>query len=143
MESEERRAIAVIGAGTLGWQIALTFAARGVSVRLHDVSPQALQAGIERIRLETAAFIVIGELPAEAAQTADRLIPCDSLLGAVEGVWLVIEAIPERLDLKRAFYAELSAITGPDVILATNSSSYQSRELADVTRHPAHGHLER
>lgn len=128
--------IAVIGAGTLGWQIALTFALRGVEVRLHDAFPDALERGQALLRAELESLIATGEAPAESAATLARVVPCASLAGAVEDVWLVVEAIPERLELKRAFFAELSALVPPETVLASNSSSYKSRAFADATRHP-------
>ncbi|MEA2515743.1 MAG: 3-hydroxybutyryl-CoA dehydrogenase [Thermomicrobiales bacterium] len=128
--------IAVIGAGTLGWQIALTFAARGVTVRLHDASAETLEQALARIGREAQGLTDAGVLPAEAAGAAERLVPAGSLAEAVEGVWLAIEAIPERLEAKRELFTELSRLAGPEVILATNSSSFRSRLLAEATLHP-------
>jgi 3-hydroxybutyryl-CoA dehydrogenase len=132
----EEQGIAVVGAGTLGWQIALTFALRGVEVRLSDAFPEALERGLALMRAEVETLVAKGELPAEAVSAPERVIACGSLASAVDGAWLTIEAIPERLELKRAFFAELSALAGPEVILASNSSSYKSRAFADVTRCP-------
>jgi 3-hydroxybutyryl-CoA dehydrogenase len=128
-------AIAIIGAGTLGWQMGLTFSAAGVPVHLHDVSTVALERGLSLIGGEAERLAVSGELPA-ARSALGRIRPCAKLADAIDGAWLAIEAIPERLDLKRALFRELSAIADADVVLATNSSSYKSRELADATRHP-------
>ena len=128
--------IAVIGAGTLGWQIALTFALRGVEVRLYDAYPDALERGLASIKAEIDTQVEAGELPAGSLSAMNGIIAPDSLELAVEGVWLVIEAIPERLELKRSVYGELSRIVGPDVILASNSSSYKSSAFADVTVNP-------
>src|SRR5688500_14366930 len=125
--------IAVIGAGTLGWQIALTFAVRGVPVRLHDVAPAALERGLGFLRAELALQETAGELPDGAAVAFQNVTACDTLAAALDDAWLAIEAIPERLELKRSFFAELSALAGPDVILASNSSSYKSSAFADVT----------
>ena len=127
--------MAVLGAGTLGWQIALTFALRGVPVRLHDVSPDALARGLVLLRAELDAQVAAGEAT-DADGTFRRVAVCGSLADALDGSWLAIEAIPERLELKRTFFAELSALAGPEVVLASNSSSYKSRAFADVTRHP-------
>lgn len=119
----ERGPIAVIGAGTLGWQIARTFAVRGVTVQLYDASAETVERAMERIR---------GEAPEAVA----RIAVAESLAEVVETVWLAIEAIPERLEAKRALFAELSRIVGSEVVLATNSSSFRSRLLADATRYP-------
>jgi 3-hydroxybutyryl-CoA dehydrogenase len=128
--------IAVLGAGTLGWQIALTFAVRRVLVRLHDVSPAALERGLALLREELTVQETSGELPGGVEAAIRNVTGCETLPAALDGAWLAIEAIPERLELKRTFFAELSALAGPDVILASNSSSYKSRAFADVTRHP-------
>jgi 3-hydroxybutyryl-CoA dehydrogenase len=128
--------IAVLGAGTLGWQIALTFAVRGVPVRLQDVAPAALERGLALLRAELIAQESAGELPNRASTAFQLVTACDTLAAALDGAWLVIEAIPEWLELKRTFFAELSALAGPEVILASNSSSYKSRAFADVTDHP-------
>lgn len=128
--------IAVLGAGTLGWQIALTFALRGVEVRLYDAYPEALERGLGLLRSENASLIAAGEVPRERFEAPERVVACESLAAAVDGVWLAIEAIPERLELKRKFFAELSALAGPETVLASNSSSYKSRAFADITKHP-------
>ena len=130
------KSIAVLGAGTLGWQIALTFALRGVPVRLYDVLPEALERGLTLLRAELDELDAAREAP-EGADVATRCVTaCDSLPSALEDAWLAIEAIPERLELKRRLFAALSSLAGREVILASNSSSYASRAFADVTRHP-------
>ena len=104
----ERGPIAVIGAGTLGWQIARTFAGRGVTVRLYDASSEAVERAISRVR-------------DDAHEALERIVVAGSMSEAVAGIWLAIEAIPERLEAKLALFENLSALAGPEVILATNS----------------------
>jgi 3-hydroxybutyryl-CoA dehydrogenase len=133
---QDQPPIAVIGAGTLGWQIALTFAAAGVPVHLHDISPVALAGGLTLLDAELKRMAAAGELTESPAAIRARVTPSEVLARAIAGVWLAIEAIPERLALKRAFYTELSALAGPDVIFASNSSSYKSRAFADVVDRP-------
>ncbi len=128
--------IAVIGAGTLGWQIALVLAGHGNTVRLHDRAPAAVAAALEQIGEQAPGLAAEGWLPPAAAHVHERVLPAGTLTEAVGGAWLAIEAIPERLDLKRALYAELSAAAPANVVLATNSSSFKSRLLADATAHP-------
>jgi 3-hydroxybutyryl-CoA dehydrogenase len=119
----ERGAIAVVGAGTLGWQIARTFAVRGVRVRLYDAKGRVAEEAVERIGREVP-------------EAVGSLVAVGSLAEVVDGVWLAIEAIPERLEAKRALFAEVSGMTGAEVVLATNSSSLRSRLLAEATRFP-------
>lgn len=128
--------VAIIGAGTMGGQIAVTLAGSGVPVRLYDASPDALAAARDRIAADAARLVDEGFLPGPATAVGARVTPAATLAEAVSGAWLVIESVPERVDLKRALFAELSALVAPDVILATNSSSFRSRLLADATRGP-------
>ena len=65
-----------------------------------------------------------------------HLTTFDTLPAAADGAWLVIESLPEDLALKRRVFAELDGVVRPDAVLATNSSSFPSRELADSVRRP-------
>jgi 3-hydroxybutyryl-CoA dehydrogenase len=103
---------------------------------LYDVSPEALNRATAILAKETPRLVAAGELPRAALAATERIVPTPSLAGAVADAWLVIETVPERLKLKRAVFAELSELAAPETILATNSSSYRSRLLADVTRRP-------
>lgn len=128
---EQATDIAVIGCGTLGAQIAFTMAALGGHrVRMFDTSSDAVRRARDQMTgWCNAAATQGGPVAADLPLT----IP-SSLEQAVQGVELVIEAIPEDLDLKRELFARISALT--DSVLATNSSSLKSRYLADVTLHP-------
>lgn len=129
--------VAIVGAGTMGWQIALVLATRGVTIHLFDRSAGALDRALARIMQEAPILVAAGDLPADALSAVQRIRPCGTLADTLAGAWLAIETVPERLDLKREVFAQLSALAAPETILATNSSSYRSRLLADVTRHPA------
>ncbi|MEU1798597.1 3-hydroxyacyl-CoA dehydrogenase family protein [Streptomyces californicus] len=127
----EERPVAVIGAGTLGRRIALMFADRGGLVRIHDKSEEAGAA---------ARRYVEEQLPDLVARLdggrAGRVVVTDDLPEALSDAWLVIEAVPERLDLKKEIFGELDRTAAPDAILASNSSSYASSEFIDRVRHP-------
>ncbi|WP_037853480.1 3-hydroxyacyl-CoA dehydrogenase family protein [Streptomyces sp. NRRL S-340] len=125
------RPVAVIGAGTLGRRIALMFATRGGLVRIYDRSPEpsaAARAYVEEHVREIAAGLDGGE-PGRVAVT-------DDLTEALLDAWLVVEAVPERLDLKKEIFGELDRAAGPDTILASNSSSYATGEFIDRVAHP-------
>lgn len=127
----ENRPVGVIGAGTLGRRIALMFATRGGEVRIHDPSKRAAQdalAFVEEHLAQVAAGIDGG--------TPGRVTVADELEEALSGAWLVVEAVPERLDLKRELFGRLDRIAGPDTILASNSSSYPSSRFIDQVAHP-------
>ncbi|MEV6531903.1 3-hydroxyacyl-CoA dehydrogenase family protein [Streptomyces sp. NPDC051639] len=124
------RPVAVLGAGTLGRRIALMFATRGGQVRVYDPAVQAGQdarAYVEQQVAEVAAGIE-GGTPGTVTATTD-------LAEALAGAWLVVESVPERLELKKRVFADLDRTADPDAILASNSSSYPTSEFIDhVTR---------
>ena len=125
------RPVAVIGAGTLGRRIALMFAAHGAEVKIHDLAEAQRQAAVDYVSQNLPALadrltdVVPGEVSAE-----------DDLAKAVHDAWLVIEAIPERLELKKQIFGQLDELAPADAILASNSSSYASRMFLDKVHHP-------
>jgi 3-hydroxybutyryl-CoA dehydrogenase len=139
--------VAVIGCGTLGSQIAFTLAARGGhAVRIFDVNPDAFSQAERQIHDWIKAIANQGGETIDESSVAKLMAPASSVADAVKNAELVIEAIPENLDMKRRLFSQMSAIT-ENAILATNSSSLRSRYLADVTARPervlnAHFYLE-
>jgi 3-hydroxybutyryl-CoA dehydrogenase len=124
------RPMAVVGAGTLGRRIALMLATRGTEVRVFDTSPDQQSAAVDFVQSELPA--VVGRMPGASAGQA---VVSRQLASAVTDAWLVVEALPERLDLKKQVFADLDRLAPADAILATNSSSYPSSQLLDhVTR---------
>ncbi len=136
MVTLDQRSVAVIGAGTMGWQISLQLASHGVVVRIYDRDFDVLHAAEARMRQEGTRLASEGLLPASAAALGEVVQVAESLSDAVNGCWYVLEAVPERLEIKRALFGELSQLVPSDTILATNSSSFKSRHLVDVTAHP-------
>ena len=130
-EDVERRPVAVVGAGTLGRRIALMFATRGGEVRVSDASDEQREAAVEyaRTRIPKVVARLDGAVPGTVTASAD-------LAGAVRGAWLVVEAVPERLDLKRELFAELDDVAPADAILASNSSSYPTSRLIEGLQRP-------
>jgi 3-hydroxybutyryl-CoA dehydrogenase len=126
-----RRPVAVIGAGTLGRRIALMFAAHGAEVRIHDLAEAQRDAAVDYVSLNLPAVAdqLTGVVPAQVSAEAD-------LAEAVDDAWLVVEAIPERLELKKQVFGQLDELAAPDAILASNSSSYASRMFLDKVHHP-------
>lgn len=131
----EIRTVAVIGAGTLGAQIAAMTAGSGRTVLLFDAAPNAASAAIGRLRWMLEPVIEDGRLDWDLNAVLARIIPVDSLGEAVGPADLVIEAVREDLDTKRTVFAEIGALN-PTVLLATNSSSLPSSSLADVVPDP-------
>ena len=107
------------------------FATGGGEVRISD--PDADQRN-------AAVRYITGALPEVVRQVeggrAGHVTPAADLATAAAGAWLVVEAVPERLDLKRSVFARLDELAPSDAVLATNSSSYPSSRLLDVVRRP-------
>ncbi len=130
------REVAVIGAGTLGAQIAAMSAASGRTVRLYDVAPGAADAAQARLRELLAPVAADGRLDWDLDAVLGRIVPSPSLDQAVSGVDLVIEAVREEVHTKREVFTEIGRIN-PGAYLATNSSSLPSSTLADVVPNPS------
>jgi 3-hydroxybutyryl-CoA dehydrogenase len=126
--------LGVVGAGTMGAGIAQLGAAAGMRTLLHDPVPEALERGTKGARRGLAKWAEKGRVGEEAAgllepvSSLDELAPCD----------LVIEAAPERADLKRDLLGALSVVCGDDVVLATNTSSIPVTSLAGAAARPDH-----
>jgi 3-hydroxybutyryl-CoA dehydrogenase len=123
------RPVVVIGAGTLGRRIATVFAAGGSDVRIVDTNPAQREAAI--------AFTIeqVPALTRKSGRAAGTVTAHDESGPAVSGAWLIIEAVPERLEIKRPLFGELDRTADADAILATNSSSYASRLVVDEVTH--------
>jgi 3-hydroxybutyryl-CoA dehydrogenase len=129
--------VAVIGAGTMGAQIASLAAFSGRAVALFDAVPVAAERGRDRAEREILPAIEAAEMmTGSAAEAMSRLRIAATLEDAVGDVELVIEAVREDLDTKRAVFADLSRLAPRQAILATNSSSLPSAPLAEVVDGP-------
>ncbi|HVL26306.1 MAG TPA: 3-hydroxyacyl-CoA dehydrogenase family protein [Thermomicrobiales bacterium] len=130
------RRVAVIGTGTLGAQIAVMTAASGREVVLFDAVPSAAKRAFPRLRAMLAPPIARGELTWDLDVVFARMTIAASLAEAVAGVDLVIEAVREDLETKRAVFADISR-ANPAALLATNSSSIPCSQVADVVADPS------
>lgn len=129
MTMVEQRPVSIMGAGTMGRRIAMMWANRGGEVRIYD--PDAGQ------RADAMAFVA-RELPAVVRVvngTSGAVTAQAKIEAAVDGAWMVVEAIPERLDAKRELFGVLDRITPDDCILATNSSSYPTSQMINHVTH--------
>ncbi|MES2996748.1 MAG: 3-hydroxyacyl-CoA dehydrogenase NAD-binding domain-containing protein [Verrucomicrobiota bacterium] len=127
---------AVIGAGVMGAGIAYWLSTRGHDVILRDVDDAALARGMKTIARnydESRSRRIL--TPTEAARGLDRIV-ASAVPVPLNHCDLVIEAAVEQLDIKRKVFADLSARSRPDTILATNTSALPIHELAAVTTHP-------
>lgn len=125
--------IAVIGAGTMGAQIAQQIALHGFSVSLYDENATQLGRALHSNRGYLERRVDKGALsPLDFDAALARVEPFDTLAGALDGVSLVIEAIIEDLGSKQALFQQLDLLTGPDVLLGSNSSSMTISQIASV-----------
>ena len=111
--------VGIVGAGLMGHGIALTFARAGLTVRAHDPVPHSLESLKDRV---AASMEAVGEAPADIGNALDRIATYPSLPDAVAAVDLVIEAVPEKLDLKRSVFRDIEAAAPGGSILASNTS---------------------
>src|SRR4051794_7360746 len=129
--------IGVVGAGTMGNGIAQVFAHAGFDVQLVDVAAPMLERARGTIEKSLAKFVEKGKLAAaDRDATLSRLVFSPSI-DVLAGADLVVEAIVEVEDAKRALFARLDTITGPDAILASNTSSISITVLGAATGRPA------
>lgn len=131
-ENISHRPIAVLGAGTLGRRIALMLATRGAEVRLYARGAATRDAGVAFAQEQLPA--VLATLPGSNAGT---IVGVADMEAALADAWLVVESVPEELDLKREILRQADALSAPDAILASNSSSYPSSAFADSVNDPA------
>ena len=115
--------VAVIGAGAMGAGIAQVAAVAGHPVRLLDNRPGAAQQAIDGIRVQLGKMADKGKLTAEAARAAGERLQAADNIAQLADAGLVVEAIVENLDVKRALFRDLEAIVSADCIFGTNTSS--------------------
>lgn len=133
----EIKKICVVGAGNMGHQIALSAALAGYQVTCTDVNAEILNKARNFVETYLPERVAKGKLSAEVAQQArDNLSFTSSLEEAAAQADFVIEAIIERLELKRDLFRQLDEICPDHAILATNSSFIVSSRIADVTKRP-------
>lgn len=130
------RTIAVIGAGTMGRGIAGAAAVAGYRTILVDVSPEALAAGLASLQASLDEGVARGKLTVEQKQHALAQITPARSVDAARDAELVIEAVPEHLQLKLEIFAALDRATAPGTLLASNTSALSVTELAGATRAP-------
>lgn len=134
--AKDVKRIVIAGAGTMGSSMGETFAKFGYDVTLYDIFPSALEKAGNLIRLnqetEVAEHVVT---PEESAALLERIRYSEDK-ACFEGADLVVEAILEKLDVKHAFWAEISALVPEDAILASNTSGLSITAIAEVVKRP-------
>lgn len=138
MKIDEIKNVSVVGAGNMGHQIALQCALHGFKTVSTDVIPAVLEKAEKLCDTYLPGRVEKGKLTEEAARKARSLISfTGDLKEAVKDADLVIEAVLERIDLKRKVFTDLDKLAPSNAILATNSSFIVSSRIADVTNRPS------
>jgi 3-hydroxybutyryl-CoA dehydrogenase len=133
---ETSQKIGVVGAGTMGAGVAQTFAASGFPVTMRDIGQAPLDRGMAAIRKSLDRLVARGKLPApDRDATLGRIKPTTSIDDLAESD-VVVEAVLERFDLKKAIMADLDRVCRADAILATNTSSISVTRIASTSKVP-------
>ena len=128
--------VGVIGLGTMGAGIVEVFARNGIDVVAVEVDDAAVEKGRGVLEHSTARAVSRGKLTEEDQAALLARVQFTSTMDQLADCELVVEAVPEHLDLKKDLFGKLDAIVGPDAILATNTSSLSVTEIAVATGNP-------
>jgi 3-hydroxyacyl-CoA dehydrogenase len=131
------RQAAVIGAGTMGGGIAMCFADNGIPVTIVEKEQEALDRGLKRVRENYETSVARGRLlPEEAKRRMERISPSLKIDDAANAD-IIIEAVFERMDIKKDIFRRLDVLAKPGAVLATNTSYLDVDEIAVETKRPA------
>ena len=130
------RRAAVVGAGTMGGGIAMSYANAGIPVLLKEVDDAALQRGLATIRKNYEVTMSKGKITAEQLEKTMALITPTTSYDGFDQVDIVVEAVFEHMDLKKTTFAELGRVTRPDCVLASNTSTLNVDEFASSSGRP-------
>ena len=129
--------ITVLGSGIMGHGIAQVSATAGYNVVLRDIEQGFLDKAMEKIKWSLDKLATKGKISQQEADSIySRITPIVNLTEAVKNAQLVIEVVPEIMELKKKVYAELDAVAGKDVIFASNTSTLPITEIANTTSRP-------
>jgi 3-hydroxybutyryl-CoA dehydrogenase len=129
--------VCVVGSGFLGTQIGVLSARSGYTVSMQDVSSDALSGSEKAVDGYIQEWVAAGDITeTDGDDIKQRMSYTVDLTEAVQGAGMVIEAVVERLDVKREVFKKLDGLCDPGVVLATNSSSIKVSLIENATRHP-------
>jgi len=129
--------ITVLGSGVMGHGIAQVSATAGYNVVLRDIKQEFLDKAMEKIKWSLDKLVSKEKIPKEEGDAIfSRITPIVDLSDAVKNAELVIEVVPEIMELKKSVYAELDKVAGPGVIFASNTSTLPITEIANTTSRP-------
>jgi 3-hydroxybutyryl-CoA dehydrogenase len=130
--------VTVLGAGTMGHGIAHAAVAGGYATRMYDVSDAAIDTGRSAIEQIVTKGVELGKLSARDAEaTLGRLSATTSLAEALQDADLVIEAAPEKIDVKLSLFAQIEQLAPSGAVIGTNTSALSVTELAGSLKNPS------
>ena len=130
----ELKRITVLGAGLMGTGIAQVISSAGFAVTLRDISKKILDQSNDKIGKQLNRLVEKGKVTSEeAARAMSRITFTEDLKTAVENGDLIIEAVPENLELKRALFSDIDSVAKPAAIFASNTSELSIASLAGAT----------
>lgn len=132
----EVKKVAIIGAGTMGGGIAMNFLTAGIPVVMLEMKPEALDRGVATIRKNYEAQVKKGKLKAEKFEANMALLGTTLDYAAIGDADMVIEAVFEDMEVKKAVFEKLDAVMKPGAILATNTSTLDVNRIAAFTKRP-------
>ena len=137
MNADSIKTAAVIGAGTMGHGIAQVLSMSGIKTRLYDIDASGIEKALQKVAANLDKGVARGKVTEDDATAArEALSGTTDLDAAIDGVDAVIEAIPERMELKTNLFAKLGETLGEGVLLATNTSSLPIGAIAAAARFP-------
>jgi 3-hydroxybutyryl-CoA dehydrogenase len=136
MTLDHIKTVAVLGAGTMGNGIAHVFARAGYDVILRDVEQRFLERGLETVAKNLDREIKKGKLQESDRSAVLSRISLVTDMSAVSPAQFLVEAVPEKIDIKRAVLTEADSVLPPDAIIASNTSSIAMTTLAALTKRP-------
>lgn len=137
MEEQSIKHVAVIGAGLMGFGIAVEFARFGYPVNIYNTTEATSRQAMENAQEALDLMVETELITADEARTAyNRIRPTIDVVEAASGADYVIESVLEMLSLKREIFAKLDEVCPPPAILATNTSGLRVTDIASAVKHP-------
>jgi 3-hydroxyacyl-CoA dehydrogenase len=131
------RRAAVVGAGTMGGGIAMTYASAGIPVLLKEIDQEALDRGVATIRKNYESSVAKGRMTPAALERTMALITPTTSYDGFDTADIVVEAVFENMDLKKSTFEELGRVMRPDCVLASNTSTLDIDEFARASGRPS------
>ncbi len=131
------RRAAVVGAGTMGGGITMSYVNAGIPVLLKEVDNAALERGLATIRRNYESSVAKGRMSKDALERTMSLITPTTSYDGFDAVDIVVEAVFENIDLKKSTFAELGRVTRPDCVLASNTSTLDIDVFAKASGRPS------